>query len=114
MEASNYVSDNAVIQALKPLLKNKQITIVWGEWCSDSLQHVPRFYKLLKDVGYPEQEITLVEVNRDKKAATVAIDHLNIERVPTFIIFEADIELGRIVEHPEETLEKDLLELLVK
>ena len=114
MEASNYVSDNAVTKALKPLLTNIQITIVWGTWCEDSLLHVPHFYKLLKDVGYPEEEITLIEVNRDKKTVAAAIDHLNIERVPTFIIFELDKELGRIVEHPVETLEKDLLELLAK
>jgi hypothetical protein len=69
---------------------------------------------VLKDAGFPEQDITLIEVNRDKKAVAGAIDHLNIERVPTFIIFEADKELGRIVEHPEDTLEKDLLELLAK
>ncbi|MEJ5963070.1 thioredoxin family protein [Pedobacter immunditicola] len=114
MEASDYVSDKAVVQALSPLLKGKHITIVWATWCGDSRRHVPQFTKVLEDAGFPEQEITLIEVNRDKKAIDGTVDHLNIERVPTFIIFEADKELGRIVEHPEETLEKDLLELLAK
>ena len=104
----------AVVKTLKPLLNDKHITIVWGPWCGDSQLHVPRFYKVLKDAGFPEHKITLIEVNRDKKSVTAIVDHLNIERVPTFIIFEADKELGRIVEHPEATLEKDLLELLAK
>jgi len=114
MEASDYVSDTLVVQALNTRLKDKHITIVWGTWCGDSRLHVPRFYKVLKDAGFPEHKITLIEVNRDKKSVTAIVDHLNIERVPTFIIFEADKELGRIVEQPEETLEKDLLELLAK
>lgn len=114
MEASDYVSNNEVVQALRPMLKDKHITIVWGTWCGDSRLHVPHFYKLLKDAEFPEEQITLIEVERDKKVPPGAADHLNIERVPTFIIFEADKELGRIVEQPEETLEKDLLELLAK
>lgn len=114
MEASDYASDTAVVKALKPLLKDKHIAIVWGAWCGDSRLHVPRFYKVLKDADFREQDITLIEVNRDKKAISGTVDDLNIERVPTFIIFEAGKELGRIVEHPEETLEKDLLELLAK
>jgi hypothetical protein len=37
---------------------------------------------------------------------------LNIERVPTFIIMNEGIEIGRIIETPEETLEADLLKIL--
>ena len=114
MEASNYVSNETVIEALKPLLRDKQITIVWGDWCGDSLLHVPDFYKILSEAGFPEKEITLIDVDRDKKAITGSIDDLNIVSVPTFIIFDGDSELGRIVESPVETLEEDLLALLTK
>ncbi len=112
MEESNYVGDVAVIAALKPLLNNKHITIVWGAWCSDSRLQVPHFYKILAGAGFSKNDINLVSVDADKKAETGSIEHLKIEKVPTFIIFEGDKELGRIVEQPDETLEKDLLELL--
>jgi thiol-disulfide isomerase/thioredoxin len=112
MEELNDQSNHAVIQALKPLLTNKHIVIVWGTWCGDSRLHVPHFYKILEAVGFPEMEVTLIDVNQDKKPEVGSVDHLNIERVPTFIIFEADKELGRIVERPKDSLEQDLLEIV--
>ena len=37
---------------------------------------------------------------------------LDIELVPTFIFYRNGEELGRIVETPEDTLEKDLAEIV--
>lgn len=37
---------------------------------------------------------------------------LNIFRVPTFIIYENNREVGRIVEYPATTMERDLLQIL--
>jgi len=102
----------AIINALKPLLLNKRITIVWGSWCSDSKLHVPHFYQVLKEIGFPRSEVSLIGVDRDKKAESGSVEHLNIEKVPTFIVFDGDMELGRIVEQPTATLEEDLLQLL--
>lgn len=101
-----------IINALKPLLLNKRITIVWGSWCSDSRLHVPHFYQVLKKTGFPESEVVLLGVDRNKKAESGSVEYLDIEKVPTFIVFDGDRELGRIVEQPKATLEEDLLQLL--
>jgi thiol-disulfide isomerase/thioredoxin len=113
-EYADYVVDDTVVAALKPLLLNKDITIVWGAWCGDSKLQVPRFYKVLDAAGFPDDAVSLITVDEDKKTMGSSIDDLNIEKVPTFIIFEKDQALGRIVECPAESLEKDMLSLLLK
>jgi hypothetical protein len=40
------------------------------------------------------------------------IDDLKIEFVPTFIFFKNDVEIGRIVEAPTESLEIDMVKIL--
>ena len=37
---------------------------------------------------------------------------LNIEKVPTFIFYKNGIEIGRIIESPEKSIEKDFLKIL--
>ncbi|HEX2865727.1 MAG TPA: thioredoxin family protein [Ignavibacteriales bacterium] len=88
-------------------LKNFNITIVMGTWCSDSHREVPRFYKILDTLRYPENKIKLIMVDRKRKDLSGSVDTLNIKAVPTIIFFKDGVEKGRIVEAPEETLEKD-------
>lgn len=113
-EYDSYHPDSVTISLLKPLIKGKEITIVMGTWCGDSKSQVPHFYKVLDAAGVSADEITLICVNEDKKAEDGLIDHLNIERVPTFIFSENKQESGRITELPVSTLEKDSVEILTK
>lgn len=85
-----------------------------GSWCSDSQREVPRFYRIMDDAGITNDKIELISVNREKKVPGMDINNLRIERVPTFIIYDGIKELGRIIETPAETLEKDLLRILAK
>ena len=39
-------------------------------------------------------------------------DRLGIERVPTFILYEKNIEAGRIIENPVTSLEQDMVNIL--
>lgn len=114
IEYPNYQPDSATLAALKPLLKYKKIMIVMGTWCGDSKLQVPHFYKILDQAGIKEKSVTLICVDHSKKAENGLTDNLNILRVPTFIIYEKDKESGRIIESPVETLEKDMLKILVK
>ena len=114
VEYPNYQPDSATLTALKPLLKGKKIAIVMGTWCGDSHLQVPHFYKILDMLEVSEKETTLICVDRSKKAENGLIDQLNILHVPTFIFTENGKEIGRIIESPRETLEKDMLSILAK
>jgi len=93
---------------------NVEITLVMGTWCSDSRREVPRFFKILNEIGYPSEIVNLIGVNRDKVGLADEVDGMEIHFVPTFIFYGNGKELGRIVEMPYESLEKDMLDILKK
>jgi thiol-disulfide isomerase/thioredoxin len=107
-----YRPDTNAISNLKEVSKDYSITIVMGTWCSDSRREVPRFYKILDELNYSDEYIQLINVDRDKVGIDNGVDSLNIELVPTFIIYSEDKEIGRIIETPNESLEKDMSKIL--
>ena len=107
----DYTVDTVTAEELKSVLPDIDITIVMGSWCSDSQYEVPGLYKIFDYVKYPTDDITLICVDRDKKGKGDEIDSLGIEFVPTMIFYENEKELGRIVEYPVDTMEKDMLKI---
>jgi len=107
-----YTPDSATVTKLKSLASEVKVTIVLGTWCGDSKLQVPHFFKVLDQAGISEKNVTLICVDGHKKAQNGSIDNLKIERVPTFIFTKKGKELGRIVEFPKNTLEKDFLAIL--
>ena len=113
-EYEEYTPEQSVIEKLKININDvSRIKIVMGSWCSDSQREVPRFYRIMDEAGIPDEKVELLSVNRDKMVPGMDISALKIERVPTFIIYDGIKELGRIIETPAETLEKDFLMILV-
>jgi len=114
-EYSTYTPDASVLDNIKIALKGKQVTtkIVMGSWCGDSQEQVPRFLKMLDMINFADTSLTIICVDRAKKSLNGETDALNIQLVPTFIIYTEGKEIGRIVETPKETLEKDFL-LIIK
>ncbi len=106
--------DTTTIFQLKKVNKEYSITIVMGTWCSDSRRELPKFYKILDELNFPEERIELISVDRSMDGSNNNIESLNIKFVPTFIIYSDSVEIGRIIETPKESLEKDLLEILKK
>jgi thiol-disulfide isomerase/thioredoxin len=94
-------------------LKNVTFQVILGTWCPDSRREVPRFYKIMDHLNFSEEKITLIGVNRNKKAPLKNYQNLQIEKVPTFIIYKNQKEIGRIVESPLKSLEKDLLNIII-
>ncbi|MBC6112015.1 TlpA family protein disulfide reductase [Pedobacter fastidiosus] len=110
-----YIPDAATMIELEKLIKKEKIKIVFGTWCGDSKVNVPNFFKVLDALHFKEKNVDIIAVDGTKKAENGIIDGLNIQRVPTFIIYDKKgIELGRIVEGPKTTLEGDLLAILKK
>jgi thiol-disulfide isomerase/thioredoxin len=111
-EYAAYPADPAVIQKIQQHLKGLKITIVMGSWCGDSREWVPRFYRIMDKTGFDfRKKLTIISVDRDKKAPGTKADLLKIERVPTFIFYRNHKELGRIVETPMDVFEKEILRI---
>ena len=111
-EYGSYEPETEAMGKLKNLLFSHRVLIVMAFWCSDSQQQVPRFYKVLDRLRYDYNEVEIISVDRNKLAGEIDISFLNIELVPTFILYVGAIEQGRIVETPNESLETDALQIL--
>ncbi len=109
-----YKPDTSTLNKIKPKIPFYRIKIVMGTWCSDSRREVPRFYKILDFLNFPARNLELIAVDRRKKGINGETKNLNIQRVPTFIFYFNGKEVGRIIESPVETLEKDISKILSK
>ncbi len=93
-------------------LTGTNIKILFGSWCSDSRREVPRFIKMLEYKNFNFDSLGMIGLNREKQAPIYEKNTLNVELVPTFIIFKNKNEIGRIIESPNNSLEKDLSVIL--
>ena len=108
----SYPLDSATVESLKPLVDDVHFVMVLGTWCGDSKREVPHCCRVFDAAGVKESAVKYFGVDRTKKSGDGTTDTYNVARVPTIIVFRGEQELGRIVEHPRESLEKDLLRLL--
>ena len=109
-----YTPNEQIIENIKNLHSDFQITIILGTWCSDSQTQVPRFLKIIDEINFDSSNFLLIGVDRQKKVDNLDIEKYNIEKVPTFIIYRNNVEIGRIIESPIKTLEEDLFDILSK
>lgn len=108
----NYTPDAKTIQKIKKHLKGVTVKAFMGTWCGDSKRETPHFYKIMDEAGFDYKNLTMITVNRDKETPDHLEAGLNIEHVPTFIFYKGGKEIGRFVEYPRESLEKDILKIV--
>jgi hypothetical protein len=113
-EYERYAVDDSTASRLAGSWQEITITVVMATWCGDSREQVGRFFKILDRTGFPTDKITLISVDKKKKGGSVLLENLDIQKVPTFIVYRNGKEAGRIIETPTDTLEKDLLLILEK
>ena len=111
-EYKAYNIDSSAVARIKDFKKGVKVVTVMASWCHDSKMQVPRFYKIVDEAGIRESKLTLIAVDRAKTAGDTDISGLDVERVPTFIFYKKGREIGRIVESPTSSLEKDILLIL--
>lgn len=112
-----YQPNTSVIDQLKKIKTEKTtVRIVFGSWCGDSKRELPRMLKTLHMTGFTDKNIQLIGVYGNsenyKQAPNGEEKGLNVYRVPTFILYQHDKEIGRINEYPVESLERDLQKIL--
>ncbi|MCD6379936.1 S9 family peptidase [bacterium] len=121
-----YKPDMAVISELVEALNDINITCILGTWCSDCQRTVPRLWKVLKSAGYPLSDLKMLAVasSRAKETGNITEEMLewsnsvreyyNIKAISTIIVKNKNKEIGRIIETVQESVEKDLLQILNK
>lgn len=114
---NEYIPNTEILDQLKKQ-KTSKITfkVFFGSWCGDSKRELPRMSKIFNELSIPEGNIQWIAVDDSstfyKQSPQREEKGLNIYRVPTFIAYDKNVEIGRITEFPVETLERDLLKIL--
>jgi len=88
------------------------VKIVLGTWCPDSRREVPRFMNIIDQWKFPATALTFIGVDNAKLSPVGEYEMLDIQRVPTFIIYKNNVEAGRIIENPVTSLEQDMVNIL--
>lgn len=107
----SYVPLSDFIERLKAEANEMKVLVVAGTWCSDTQRELPRFMKVASLAGIPDENIEIVMVDRKKEALNLNVRVLQVTNVPTFIIYRAGKEQGRIVEQAGKSIEQDLTEI---
>jgi len=112
-EYDTYEVEKPKLAGLKNL-QNYTIEVFIGTWCPDSRRELPRLYKILDDIKFPENKLITFAVDRQKKGINGEEVGKNITHVPTIIVYDKNKkEVGRIVESPVSGyLEEDLAQIV--
>jgi thiol-disulfide isomerase/thioredoxin len=115
-EHDEYTIDQKAISELKKAKINTySIMVFMGTWCEDSHRDFPRLMKILEELKYPDNKLTIIAVNRKKESPSGEESLYNIQKVPTIIVQKYGKEIGRIIEMPTTGyIERDLVEILKK
>ena len=106
------IKTDAINKLLEINKDDLSIKIVMGTWCPDSRREVPRFMRVLDAWQFPVAKLTFIGVDDTKQSPVGEYIKLDIQRVPTFIIYKNNIEAGRIIENPTTSLEQDMVNIL--
>ncbi len=112
-EYKNYKLDKNTLNKINVNnLANMKIKVIMATWCKDCRTEIPRFYKIMDKLNWNEDNLTLICVDHNKKADPINLEEFKFEKIATIIFYSDNIEIGRIIEKPKKSLEKDILEIL--
>lgn len=109
---ASYNPHEEAIQKLKALAVPVKIEIILGTWCPDSKDYVSAYFKIVEVVDNPLILSSYIGIPKEKEDREPYIRDKNIQRVPTFIVFLNDKEMGRIIEYPQKSIEEDLVDII--
>lgn len=109
---NRYQPDSTALTYLREFDESVEIKILFGTWCHDSKREIPAFIKTMELAENPKIDIEYIAVSREKSDPEGRSGAYDLQYTPTFIIFMAEKEIGRIVEESTESIEQDLVQLL--
>jgi hypothetical protein len=88
------------------------VEILFATWCADSFDHVPPLLSALAAADNPDVSVELIGLDRDKMEPGGRGLLREIERVPTVVVLREGREIGRVVETPEASMDRDVARIL--
>ncbi len=94
----HYTTNQSALEGLRKLKDSLQLLVFMGTWCEDSHNVIPKLFSLCDQAAFPQNHITLIGVDRNKKTWGHLCEALNVDKVPTILLMKQGKELGRVVE----------------
>jgi len=107
-----YQPDLETIDKINSYNKDLSAKVYVGTWCRDSKNNIPKLIKIFENINNLHAEYIGI-LWRDCEPTDV-YKNMNIKRIPTIIFYHHVEEIGRIIENPVNTLEKDILDIISK
>lgn len=113
----SYSPKQRKVEKFKNLFENGnfRFQIFFGTWCSDSQRDVPKMIKILNLADVPQEQYELIGVNEFKdlpKDYQSNADQIQLNRVPTLIVYKDGKPLNRFVEYARVSVLDDLIKIL--
>lgn len=109
---ASYNPKPEIIEKIKAIHKEILVEVFMGCWCPDCTQHVSAYFKIMEMADNPYISTSYIGIPRKREARKEFTQGKNIVRIPTFIIYFKNQEIGRIVETPAKSVEEDLVDII--
>lgn len=107
-----YIVDTETLKNIKKKsLKDLKILAFMGTWCHDSNREIPRLLRVVEEMGIAEQ-LELYGLDVNKKSQFEREKAFDIRKTPTIIFMRDGEEIGRILEKPKVSFEKEFEKIL--
>jgi hypothetical protein len=104
-----------ILNNLKGMLgSNVKIDVYLGLWCPDSRNNVPPFVKILDRLGVTIPVRYFGVPRKASRDVKYYVEEMDVQKVPTFILYRDGKEIGRIVENPKADMLTDLTAIFAK
>lgn len=108
-----YQANPKAVDEIKSSDKASTVTVLFGTWCPDSKNYVPKLLRALREAGNERLQLKLVGIDNQFHQPVNTVQARQITNVPTVIVERDGHEIGRIIETPaSKTIEEDLAAIL--
>jgi thiol-disulfide isomerase/thioredoxin len=104
--------DAASVAFLRSVRDSVEIAAFFGTWCPTCADEIPRLMKTLESADNKWIKVRYFAVSQDLKQPQAEMSRYGISATPSLVVFYKGREVGRIIEHPETTVEKDIAAIL--
>jgi thiol-disulfide isomerase/thioredoxin len=109
-----YKVDENAIEKLNTVQDSIFIDVFMGTWCHDSKREVPALFKIMESISNPLITAKYTALEYRRSGPKDIIEKNDIKRTPTFIVYKNGVEIGRIIEEVDKSVESDLLKIILE
>lgn len=111
-EYKEYKPAKSAVKKIKKNIDGISIKVFMGTWCHDSHREIPRFYKVMEAIDMNVENIEVIGLTRGKRTPDDLQEGYSIKNTPSFIFYKGEKEIGRYIEQPRKSMEKDFLKII--